>query len=163
MSEKTIMKLDNEKNDITEVLKFALKSRNNPKDLKAVHVAKVVLLSPLTVSIHEGKTLLEENVELFISEWFRVRCNIDSTGALSSGVLEDLNNAKSIVETHSNGGAACQMPNAISYLSSAIQKINNEFLALKCILNIGDLVLIGSCEQADKYILLDKLLINEEV
>ena len=139
------------KNDITQVLKSALKTRNNPKDLKAIHIGKVVLLSPLMVSMNEGKTLLEENVELFISEWFRFRCNIDSTSALSSNVLENLNNAKSVMETHSNGGAACQMPNAINYLATAIQKI------------VDDLVIIGSCEQTDKYVLLDKLLTEKEV
>ena len=109
------------------------------------------------------KTLLEEDVELFISEWFRLRCNIDSTNALSSGVLEDLNNAKSIVETHSNGGAACQMPKAIEHLANAIKKIDDEILSLKCVLKIDDLVIVGSCEQTDKYVLLDKLLINNEV
>lgn len=153
----------NEKNDITHILKIALKTRTNPKDLKAIHIGKVVLLSPLMVSMHEGKTLLEEDVELFISEWFRLRCNIDSTNALSSGVLEDLNNAKSVVETHSNGGAACQMPKAIEHLANAIKKIDDEILSLKCVLNIDDLVIIGSCEQTDKYVLLDKLLINKEV
>lgn len=154
---------NNEKNDITHILKIALKTRTNPKDLKAIHIGKVVLLSPLMVSIHEGKILLEENIELFVSEWFRFRCKIDSTNVLSSGVLEDLSNAKSVVETHSNGGATCQMPNAIEYLANAINKIDNEILALKCVLNIDDLVIIGSCEQTDKYVLLDKLLINEEV
>lgn len=151
------------KNDITQVLKLALKTRNNPKDLKAIHIGKVVLLSPLMISMNEGKTLLEENVELFISEWFRFRCNIDSTSALSSDVLENLNNAKSVMETHSNGGTACQMPNAINYLATAIQKIDIELLALKCILKVDDLVIIGSCEQTDKYVLLDKLLTDKEV
>ena len=152
----------NPKNDITHILKTALKTRTNPKDLKAIHIGKVVLLSPLMVSMHEGKTLLEEGVELFISEWFRLRCNIDSTSLLSSGVLDDLNNAKSVVETHSNGGAACQMPKAIEHLANAIKKIDDEILSLKCVLNIDDLVIIGSCEQTDKYVLLDKLLINSE-
>lgn len=59
--------------DITTVLKNALKTRNNPTDLKPSIIGKVVQISPITVSICEGKILLEENDELFISEWFRFR------------------------------------------------------------------------------------------
>ncbi len=39
-----------------------------------------------------------------------------------------------------------------------ITKVNNELLALKCNLKKGDLVVVGSLEQTDKYILLDKVL-----
>lgn len=147
-----------QKTDLTRVLKDALKERNNPTDYKAIHLAKVVKLEPLIVSIYEDKILLEENVELYISEWFRFRCNIDKTSALSSTVPSKLDSAKGVTETHSYGGAPCQMPNAISYLADAISAVNSELLALKCELKVGDYVAVGSLEQTDRYILLDKVL-----
>lgn len=164
--------MDNNKYDLAKILKFELKQRNNPTDLKAVNIGVVEQLSPLTVSISESKILLEENEELIISEWFRFRCNIDKTSKLSFGVPTDLTTSKSecdsatgVSEVHSYGGAPCQMPNAIAYLvnaitstNAAITKVNNELLALKCNLKKGDLVVVGSLEQTDKYILLDKVL-----
>ncbi len=75
-----------QKTDLARVLKGALKRCQNPTDYKAIHLAKVVKLEPLIVSIYEDKILLEENVELYISEWFRFRCNIDKDGTLSSVV-----------------------------------------------------------------------------
>lgn len=164
--------MDNNKYDLAKILKFELKQRNNPTDLKVVNIGVVEQLSPLIVSISENKILLEENEELIISEWFRFRCNINKTGKLSSGVPSDLDTSKAecdsasgVSEVHSFGGAPCQMPNAIANLvnaitstNSAITKINNEILAMKCNLKKGDLVVIGSLEQTDKYILLDKVL-----
>ena len=50
------------------------------------------------------------------------------------------------------------LANAITNTNNAITKINNEILALKCELKKGDLVIVGSLEQTDKYILLDKVL-----
>ena len=67
-------------NNLTSVLKDALNKRNNPVDYKAIHLAKVVKLEPHIVSIYDNHILLEENVELYISEWFRFRCNIDKDG-----------------------------------------------------------------------------------
>ena len=144
--------------DLTNVLKGALKLRNNPKDLKAVNIATVVKLEPLTVSLYEGKVLLRENEELFISEWFRFRCNIDKTKVLSQTVGEKLESAKGVSETHSQSGSPCSMPDAVSYLADAISGINSELLALKCDLKLGDYVAVGSLEQTDRYILLDKVL-----
>ncbi len=144
--------------DLTNVLKGALKSRNNPTDLKAINIATVVKLEPLTVSLYEGKVLLREDNELYISEWFRFRCNIDSAKWLSEKVKEDLQNANAVKETHSNGGAPCQMPNAITCLADAIDCVATELLALKCDLKLGDYVAVGSLEQTDRYILLDKVL-----
>lgn len=144
--------------DLTNVLKGALKSRNNPTDLKAINIATVVKLEPLTVSLYEGKVLLREENELYISEWFRFRCNIDGAKWLSEKVKEDLQNANAVKETHSNGGAPCQMPNAITCLADAIDCVATELLALKCDLKLGDYVAVGSLEQTDRYILLDKVL-----
>lgn len=147
-----------DKTDITTVLKSALNARNNPTDLKAIIIGVVQQVSPVIVGINENKILLEENNELLISEWFRFRCNIDKTGVLSSTVPTNTDSAKAITETHSYTGTSCQMPDAIFYLSSAILGVRNELLALKCDLKIGDYVAVGSLEQLDKYILLDKLL-----
>lgn len=144
--------------DLANVLKGALKLRNNPKDLKAINIATVVKLEPLTVSLYEGKVLLRENEELFISEWFRFRCNIDKTKVLSQTVGEKLESAKAVSEIHSFTSTPCGMPNAVSYLADAISGINSELLALKCDLKIGDYVAVGSLEQTDRYILLDKVL-----
>lgn len=144
--------------DLTNVLKGALKSRNNPTDLKAINIGTVVKLEPLTVALYEGKVLLRENNELYISEWFRFRCNINKTEWLSKTVPEDLQNAKGVKETHSYGGAPCQMPDAIEYLTDAIVCVATELLALKCDLKLGDYVAVGSLEQTDRYILLDKVL-----
>ena len=166
------MNINKQDYDITRVLKQELSKRNNPKDLKAVHIGTVVQLSPVQVSLFEGKILLTENDDLYISEWFRFRCDIDKTTALSSGVPDDLStsasncdHAKQVTETHSYTGSACQMPSAISYLASAIAstnsaitKVNTELLQLKCDLKVGDYVFIGSLEQLDRYILIDKVL-----
>lgn len=148
----------NAKNDIVSVIKWQLKKCKNPTDLKAINIAKVVKLEPLTVSLYEGKVLLRENNELYISEWFRFRCDIDSAKWLSEKVKEDLQNANAVKETHSNGGAPCQMPNAITCLADAIDCVATELLALKCDLKLGDYVAVGSLEQTDRYILLDKVL-----
>lgn len=144
--------------NIIEVLKNSIKGCKNPTDLKPSIIGKVVQLSPVIVSINEGKILLEENEELFISEWFRFRCNIDKTSKLSGGVPSDLSSARGVSETHSYSGASCNMPSAIDYVAKAIEKVTSELLALKCDLKTGDLVVLGSLEQLDKYILLDKVL-----
>ncbi len=75
--------MESGKLDIVDVLKEKLKERNNPVDLKSIIIGKVVQLEPVIVSVYEGKVLLEENEELFISEWFRFRCNIDKTQRLT--------------------------------------------------------------------------------
>lgn len=161
-----------EKTDLTTILKDALVERNNPTDLKTIIIGVVRQVSPVIVGICENKILLEENDELLISEWFRFRCNIDKTLKLSNGVVSDLsdsdsdcNSAKGVTETHSYTGTPCNMPSAITYLASAISKTNsaitktkNELLALKCTLKVGDYVAVGSLDQLDKYILLDKVL-----
>lgn len=45
--------------NLINVLKGALKGRDNPIDLKPVYIGKIVNLSPIKVSIFEGK---EENI-----------------------------------------------------------------------------------------------------
>ena len=148
----------NGKTDIASVLKGCLNKNKAPVDLKPLIIGEVVSLEPLTVATHEKKAFWVENEELFISEWFRYRCNIDKTNLLSQAVPGDLQNAQNVTETHSYTGSPCAMPNAISYLANAIGNINSELLALKCELKVGDLVVIGSLEQTDRYILLDKVL-----
>lgn len=162
--------------DIARILKNELNKRNNPTDLKSIHIGTVVNVEPVEVSIYEGKVILKENDDLYISEWFRFRCDIDKEKALSEDVPNnidgsnaDCESAKAIHEVHSYGGAPCIMPNAISYLASAISKsntaitkVNEELLNLKCELEKGDYVLIGSLEQLDRFILIDKLLNEEE-
>ena len=125
--------LNKKEETIIDVLKKEFLKRNNPKDLKAAIIGKIVELSPLTLQIADGNILLTEGVELEISQWVRFRCNIDSTGVLSLGVLDDTNNAKSIQETHSYTNSACQMPSAISSLASAILGLRDELLKLKCV------------------------------
>ncbi len=140
------------------ILKNELKSRNNPVDLKSVYIGKVTNLSPVEVVIFNGKVTLTEGDDLFISEQFRLRCNIDKTSALTTDVPDLLNYAKQITETHSNNGTACQMPEAVANLSNAIEKINTELLNLKCDLKIGDYVAVTSLEQLDRFLLTDKVL-----
>ncbi len=148
-----------EKKDFFKSLAGALKERDNPKDLKSGIIARVEQVAPLViVSYADGKIMLTENDELLISEFFRLRCNIDATGVLSETVPENTDNAEAITETHSYTGTACNMPDAISYLAGAIIGIRNELLALKCDLKIGDNVVLASLEQKDKYILIDKVL-----
>ena len=48
--------------------------------------------------------------------------------------------------------------NAISNLKGAINSINDELIALKCNLNIGDEVVIVSLEEKNKFVLIDKVL-----
>ena len=144
--------------NLVDILKSLINSCKNPTDLKPSIIGKVVQLSPVIVSINEGKILLEENEELFISEWFRFRCDIDKTEALSSGAPSDLSSARRVSETHSYSGASCNMPTAIDYVAKAIEKVTAELLALKCDLKKGDLVVLCSLDQLDKYILIDKVL-----
>lgn len=148
-----------EQKDFFKVLADELKGRDNPTDLKSGIIARVEEIDPLIiVSYADGKIMLTENEELLISEFFRLRCNIDKTGVLSSSVPDNTDNAEAITETHSYTGAPCQMPDAISYLASAILGVRDELLNLKCNLQIGDHVLLASLEQKDRYILIDKVL-----
>lgn len=146
------------KPDFTSLLAQQFKNCRNPADLKPALTGTVAQLDPVIVSINEGAILLTEGVDLYISEFFRLRCNIDSAGALSSDVPSSLDSAKSVTETHSYTGTACTMPDAIAYLASAIESVNNELLALKCELAVGDYVVIASLEQTDMYLLIDKVL-----
>lgn len=136
-----------------------LKDRDNPSDLKSAIIARVEQVAPLViVSYADGKIFLTEDDELIISEWFRLRCNIDATTALSADVPSELDSATAITEIHSYTGAECQMPTAVAHLANAITKIKDELYALRCDLQIGDNVVIASLEQEDRFILLDKVL-----
>lgn len=146
-----------EKKDLISVMKRHFKQCQNPTDLKATIIGKVEKLNPIIVSTFEGKALWEENTDLFISEWFRFRCNINKTNALSENVPQETNSAMQISETHSFTASPCIMPDAITHLANAIGYINSELLALKCELKVGDLVILGSLEQLDKYVLIDKV------
>lgn len=147
---------------LADVISSELFKRNNPTDLKSGIIARVEQVSPLViVSYADGKIMLSEDDELLISEFFRLRCNIDKTGVLSSTVPENTDNAEATTETHSYTGTACNMPDAISYLAGAIIGIRDELLALKCNLKIGDKVVLASLQEKDKFILLDKVLSTE--
>jgi|GEM_PF-2640642 len=153
------MEVGEEQKNFFNLLADNLKKRDNPKDLKSGIIARVEKIDPLViVSYADGKIMLTENEELLISEFFRLRCNIDKTGVLSSSVPENTDNAEAISETHSYTGSPCQMPDAISYLAGAILGVRDELLALKCNLQIGDHVLIASLEQKDRFVLIDKIL-----
>ena len=60
--------------NLINVLKGALKGRDNPIDLKPVYIGKIVNLSPIKVSIFDGKVILTEDNDLYISEQFRFAC-----------------------------------------------------------------------------------------
>lgn len=49
--------------NLINVLKGALKGRDNPIDLKPVYIGKIVNLSPIKVSIFDGKVILTEDNE----------------------------------------------------------------------------------------------------
>ena len=146
------------KPDLTQLLAKKFTDCQNPTDLKPSLVGVVKQLEPVVVALEDGAILLTEGTELLVSEWFRFRCNIDKSGALSSDVPSSLESAKGVTETHSQSGSPCSMPDAISYLADAITSINTELLALKCELALGDMVELASLEQTDKYILIDKVL-----
>ena len=147
------------KEGLAELLAKQLRDRDNPTDLKEGIFATVKQLEPIILSCENAQILLTENDNLFISEWFRFRCNIDKTTALSAGVPDDLISAKGVTETHSyTPHAACNMPSAISYLAEAITKINTELFQLKCDLKVGDKVVVLPLDIDCKYILLDKIL-----
>lgn len=135
------------------------KERENPPDYKEGLHGIVKVVEPLQVILEDGKLELDEGDELIISEWFRFRCNIDKTTALSAGVPSDLDSARGVTETHSyTPNAPCNMPSAISYTSSAIEKICAELLALKCDLKVGDKLILVPTNVQDKYFVMDKVL-----
>lgn len=151
--------MNNKKEDsFIDVISKELSKRNNPTDLKASIIGKIVSLEPLTVQIAEGNILLVEGEELEISEWFRFRCDIDKNLTLSETVTQNVESAKNVTETHSYSGTVCNMPQAISYLADAILGVRDELLALKCNLQYGDYVVVSSLEETDRYILIDKVL-----
>jgi len=151
--------MNKEKKDFTSLLVEQFKSCTNPPNYKEAIIAKVITVEPLSLHIDSDKTLLTEGENLLIAEGFRFRCNIDKTTALSQGVPSDLTSAKGVKETHSyTPNNACNMPNAISYLAEAIEKINTELLAYKCMLKQGDYVIICPTEISEKYIVIEKVL-----
>lgn len=152
--------MNNDK-DFAKFLAKEFTKRNNPTDLKEVCFGFVSSLSPLSVTAEGGAFTFTEGDDLFISEQFRFRCDIDKTTALSSDVPSLLDSAKAISETHSYTGSPCSMPSAVDYLAQAIEKVKAELLALKCELSVGDKVIIAPVEDMHgAYILLDKVMIN---
>ena len=134
-----------------------IKNRDNPTDLKEVCFGFVVNLAPLTVSTNGGAFLFVEGEDLFISEQFKLRCDIDKTSALSSDVSSLLNEAKQVVEVHSYTGSDCLMPTAIKKLADAIDIAKTELLNLKCDLKLGDKVILAPLQDMHgAYILFDK-------
>ena len=145
--------------DFFKYLAKEIKNRDNPKDLKENVLGFVSALSPVSVTTNGGAFTFTEGDDLFISEQFRLRCNIDKTTALSSDVPDLLDGAKQITETHSYTGTPCQMPSAIDKLAQAIDKVKTEVLNLKCDLKVGDKVVLAPLEDMHgSYILIDKVL-----
>lgn len=141
-------------------LKFAQmhKENRNPSSYKELTIATVQTVEPLLLTVSNSQIQLSEEIgNLYIPEWFTFRCNIDKTGVLSSSVPSDTDNAESIQETHSYTGSACQMPDAISSLASAILGVRDELLQLKCILQAGDKVIVAPLESDSEYVIVDKL------
>ncbi len=130
-----------------------IKSNRNPSDLKPCIIGKVVKLEPITVQIESERVLLVENKHLIISEWFTFRKNIDKTSALSN-VPGNLTSALSSGSCTSSG---CEISTVLSGICDEIKKINTELKQLKLDLKVNDYVLIGSLEETDKYILIDKV------
>lgn len=146
-----------DKKDFFEELASQFKVRDNPVDLKPSIIGIVKSLKPLTVSIEDGSINLISGEQLYISEWFQLRTEIDNDKSLSEQVTSLLEQAKSIKETHSYGGASCTMPQSVSFLCDAVNLINSELLRYKCNLQVGDYVILASLEQTDSYVLIDKL------
>ncbi len=141
-------------------LKFATeyKKRNNPSSYKELTVATVQCVEPLQLTVVNSQIQLSEALgNLCVPEWFDFRCNIDATGLLSESVQSDTEEAVSITETHSYTGTPCQMPDAIAYVSSAILAVRDELLALKCILQVGDKLIVAPLESDSEYVIVDKL------
>lgn len=148
--------------DLASVLANELKKRDNPTDLKEGIFATVKQVEPVILACENAQIQLVENDNLYISEWFRLRCNIDKTSALSSTVPDDCSSAEGVTEIHSyTPKNACNMPNAIKDLSTAILALNTELLALKCSLSVGNRVVVFPLDIDSKYILIDKILTDE--
>lgn len=141
------------------VLLAKLNKQNiNPSSYGECVLAKVINLSPLTLSLaNEQIQVSESDSTLLIPEWFQFRCNIDKDSALSGDVPSFTQNAESVTETHSYGGASCSMPDAIGSLSSAILSVKEELFKLKCVLNIGDKCILSPLGSDSQYVLVDKL------
>lgn len=145
--------------DFFKFLAKEIKNRDNPKDLKEICFGFVAAIEPLTVQTNGGAFSFVEGDNLFISEQFRQRCDIDKTTALSSDVPDLLDKARQIIETHSYTGSSCNMPNAIDKLAQAIGKVNTELLQLKCNLTVGDKVILAPlADMHGCYILIDKVI-----
>ena len=130
-----------------------IKNNENPSDLKPCIIGKVVKLEPITVQIECERILLTEGDELIVSEWFTFRKNIDKTSALSN-VPNKLTTALSSGACTAPG---CTISTVLSNICTEIKNINAELKQLKLDLQLNDLVLIGSLEETDKYILIDKV------
>lgn len=143
---------------LSKLLAGEYNKRNNPTDLKPSIIGAVVALTPLIVSIEEGSIILTEGDELLISEGFRFRCDIDKTKTLSETTVNEVNTAIQVMETHSQGGAPCNMPNAIMHVANAILAVKDELLKLKCELKVGDLVCLESLDTKNGYLLIEKVL-----
>ena len=134
------------------------KKRDNPSDFKEALKGVVICLNPLTVHIENGQATLTQGDQLIISEWFQKRWDIDKTTALSVDVPDLLSEAKAVTEIHSyTPNNSCNMPSAISYLASAIEKINAELFALKLDLKLKDVVILLPSDVTDKYFIIDKV------
>lgn len=134
------------------------KGCQNPSSYKELTIATVQKLEPLELALSNSQIILsQENKNLHIPEWFDFRCNIDATSVLSASVPSDTDSAKGVKEVHSYTGADCVMPDAIAYLASAILGVRDELLKLRCILQIGDKVIVSPLKADSEYVIIDKL------
>ena len=149
--------MSNNKDNAIDIIAKNFKQCKNPNDLKSSIIGKVVKLNPIIVSISNGYVLLKENNELEISEWFRFRCNIDKNADNKTGMKQTVSDA--IDELKSTcGEKECNLSTVITDFKTALKAIQNELLALKCNLAVGDYVTVTSLEESGKYVLLDKVL-----
>lgn len=133
------------------------KDKDNSGNYKEAVIGSVKSVKPLVVTLSDGAIEISiDNGLLVLSEAFNLRCNIDKSEKLSqvNSLLED---AKSITETHSQGGAPCNMPNAIAKLSDAIANIKDEVMNLKCELKPLDRVVLAPSNLKDVYILVERI------
>ena len=165
------------------------KKRNNTNDFKPC-IAVVVGLAPLKLSVLGGEVMLTEADNLIITEWFKKRCDIDKTFALSVDVPAKLAEAQTeslaycelaqsgltayiniqpppidvplaTVVLASVGEISQAISQVLSKVSSSITDLKTEILNLKLTLAIGDYVLVIPSAESDKFFLVDKVLITQ--
>ena len=157
------MNYNSQKTGFINSLAKSLKERTNPSSYKEACFGFVQKAdAPVIVTTAGGAITLAEGDNLFISETFRKRCDIDKTLKLTVGVPGDLTSARAIEELHTDPKIPCTFPQAINYLALAIEKVTAEVLDLKCELAVGDKVLLIPADIDSSYFLVDKIIPDED-